>query len=136
MARAEPAGAESWAFGPISVRADEEAVARYCRETGFDAAAGVVPAAFPAVWLTAPEIHAAIAQELDPDFVPVHESQSFEYSARLARGESYALSITWRREEQPARLILNAKVTALSGEPCLRIETWLRIVPRSQAGSA
>ncbi|MCX7899018.1 MAG: hypothetical protein N2444_02855, partial [Methylocystis sp.] len=70
------------------------------------------------------------------DVVPVHESQSFAYEAPLAFGESYDAIVTLRREETPPRLVLEARVTTLSGAPVASIETVLRLVPRADFGSA
>jgi hypothetical protein len=124
------------ALGAFRVHVDDEAVTLFCRETGFEEVAGsVVPAGFPAVWLSSPEIYDAIRRELaSEDSVPVHEHQSFDYSIRLERGESYRLTAALRRENAPPRLIVDADVATLEGELCLRVETWLRIVPRPTGG--
>ncbi|WP_159730398.1 hypothetical protein [Methylosinus sp. Ce-a6] len=122
-------------IGPLRVVADEERVLRYRRETGFpDTLEKIVPAAFPAVWLTAEEIEAAIRDCLaGADVVPVHESQSFHYFAPLRVGESYELTVSLRREAEPPRLAVNASVATLGGETRLHAETLLRIVPRPAA---
>jgi len=128
---AEPEGAGA-RIGPLRVCADEERVTRYRREIGFsDTLEKIVPVAFPAVWLTAEEIDAAIRDFLaGEDVVPVHESQSFHYFAPLRVGESYDLTVSVRREAEPPRLSVNASLSTLAGEPRLRAETLLRIVPR------
>lgn len=119
-------------IGPLPVCADEERVMRYRRETGFpDTLEKIVPVAFPAVWMAAPEIDSAIRARLgDADVVPVHESQSFHYFAPLRVDESYALTVSVRQEAEPPRLSVNASVTTTGGEPRLHAETLLRIVPR------
>lgn len=90
-----------------------------------------MPVAFPAVWLTTPEIDAAIRDFLaGEDAVPVHESQSFHYFAPLRVGESYDLTVSLRREAEPPRLAVNANLATLGGETRLHAETLLRIVPR------
>lgn len=119
-------------LGPIRVRVDEERVAHYRRETGFvETPEKIVPAAFPAVWLTAAEVGAAIRRALEgEDAVPVHESQSFHYFAPLRVGKSYDLTVAIRREKTPPRLVLNASVATPEGDARLHAETLLRIVPR------
>jgi hypothetical protein len=126
-------------LGPFRVCADEERVLRYRRETGFvDSREKIVPVAFPGVWMTTSAVGDAIRDALaGEDSIAVHESQSFQYAAPLRVGESYDLSVSLRREASPPRLVLNASVTTPAGEPRLRAETLLRIVPRpKQAGEA
>jgi hypothetical protein len=127
----EPVGAEL-RLGPFRVVADEEQVARYRRETGFaETLEKIVPVAFPAVWMTTPQISAAIRAALDGEnALPVHESQSFRYFAPLRVGESYDLTVSLRREASPPRLAVNASLTTPGGEARVHVETLLRIVPR------
>lgn len=124
--------AEELRLGPFRVVADEEHVARYRRETGFaETLEKIVPAAFPAVWMTTPQISAAIRAALDGEnALPVHESQNFRYFAPLRVGESYDLTVSLRREASPPRLVLNACLATRAGEARLHAETLLRIVPR------
>jgi hypothetical protein len=126
--------ASAAALGPFRVSVDREREAAFRREIGFASREDdVAPASFPAVWLSSPEIHAIIARELaDEDVVPVHESQNFSYVAPLRVGESYELNVALRREQTPPRLVVEALVVTLEGEPRARIETMLRIVARSQ----
>jgi hypothetical protein len=121
------------ALGPFRVRVEKEREAAFRREIGFAAGAnGLAPACFPAVWLTSPEIHAALARECaKADAVPVHESQSFSYVAPLRVGESYDLTVAMRREASPPRIVLDATIATPAGEPCARVETLVRVVPRS-----
>jgi hypothetical protein len=125
---------EPLALGPFRVDVDADRAAAYrretgCRDLGVDAFA---PIAYPAVWLSSPEIYAAISLVCDScDSVPVHEAQSFSYKSRLRQGETYELRVKMRRDDNPPRLILDASVKSLSGEDCARIETMLRLVPRS-----
>ena len=64
------------------------------------------------------------------------KSQSFSYEAPLVAGESYDLTVTMSSEETPPRLTMVATVVTPEGEPCARIETILRLVPRAGFGSA
>jgi hypothetical protein len=120
------------ALGPFRVSVEREREAAFRSEIGFASRENdVAPATFPAVWLSAPEIHAIIARALaDEDVVPVHESQNFSYVEPLRVGECYELSVVLRREQTPPRLVVEASVATLAGEPRARIETTLRIVPR------
>ncbi len=120
------------ALGPFRVSIEKEREAAFRREIGLAEEDGVAAACFPAVWLTSPEIHDALANECaKADAVPVHESQSFSYVSPLRVGESYDLMVAFRRETVPARIIFDATVANLAGETCARIETMVRIVPRS-----
>lgn len=124
------------ALGPFPVMVDAERAAAYGAEAGLAPRAdGCAPLCFPAVWLSAPDIRAAIARVCaEADSVPVHESQSFDYDSPLRVGESYDLSLTLRREAAPPRLVIEAVVAAPGGEVCARIETMLRLVPRGGFG--
>lgn len=118
------------ALGPFRVSVDVARVQAYARETGYEGAG--VPLCYPAVWLTEPQIHAAIHEICEQeDLVPVHESQSFSYDAPLRVGESYDLAVTMRREATPPRLVLDATIATPAGAPCARLEAMLRLVPRS-----
>ena len=128
---------ETAALGPFRVTVDAERAAAYSREVGFAPRVdGSAPLCYPAVWLTAPDIHASIARVCaETDSVPVHESQSFAYDSPLRVGESYDLSLALRREATPPRLVIEAVVAALGGEACARFETMLRLVPRGGFGA-
>lgn len=124
-------------LGPFRVTVDPERAAAYGREVGVAPRAdGRPPLCYPAVWLSAPDIHAAIALACaEADSVPVHESQSFAYDAPLHVGESYDLSLALRREATPPRLVIDAIVATLAGKTRARIETMLRLVPRGGFGA-
>ena len=120
---------------PLRVHVDPERAAAYARETGYRGSG--VPFAYPAVWLSANAVRDAIAKVCeDAEAVPVHESQTFSYMAPLRFDEEYDLAVAFRSEETPPRLILDATVATLAGEPIARIETMLRIVPRAGLAGA
>jgi hypothetical protein len=125
--------APAMALGPYRVTVDADKVAAFARETGFAALlAGRVPLAFPATWLAAPAIRAAVAQACaEADSVPFHEQQKFGYAAPLRIGEPYDLAVTMRRQDAPARLALEARVTTPDGDEVVQIETLMRLAPRS-----
>jgi hypothetical protein len=127
------AGSEPVDLGPFRVVVEREREAEFCREIGFPLRRdGIAPASFPAVWMCSSEIRAIISRELgEGDAVPLHESQIFSYVAPLRVGESYEMNVALRRESEPPRLIVEAQVATLNGEPRVRIETMLRIVSRS-----
>jgi len=123
------------ALGPFRLRVDPARAAAYAQETGGDGAS--VPLAYPAVWLAEPSLFSVVQDVCAKrDVVPVHESQSFFYDAPLVAGESYDLSVTMSSEETPPRLTMVGTVATPEGEPCARIETILRLVPRAGFGSA
>ncbi len=123
-------------LGPFRVGVDLERARAYGRETGHRGEG--IPLGYPAVWLAQPQVRHAIAKVCEAEnAVPVHESQSFAYSAPLRAGESYDLSVVVRREAEPPRLVLESTIAALSGETLAKLETMLRIVPRALfAGAA
>ncbi|TLG78852.1 hypothetical protein [Methylocystis sp. B8] len=122
------------ALGPFRLRVDPARAAAYARETGGDVE--TVPLAYPAIWLAEPSLFSVVRDLCDDlDVVPVHESQSFSYDAPLVAGESYDFSVTISREDTPPRLTLVAMVARLDGEPCARVETMMRLVPRAALAS-
>lgn len=117
-------------IGPLRLTVDPDRARAYAIETGGDGV--TAPLAYPAVWLTEPRL-AEVVNGIcaDLDVVPVHESQSFSYDAPLVAGESYDVTVTLRREETPPRLIADATIVTTAGERAARIETMLRLVPRT-----
>jgi hypothetical protein len=116
----------------LRVQVDAARAAEFARETGFDAGFDGAPSSYPALWLTAPAIHDAIAQICaQADSVPVHESQHFTYQAPLRVGVDYDLSVSMRREDKPPRLVVEAALATLDGAPVGRFEALLRLVPRA-----
>lgn len=120
------------ALAPLRVAVDAERAAAYARETGLAPERDTAPLAYPAVWLSAPQIYGAVQQICaESDSVPVHEQQRFHYDAPLRLGEDYDLHVVMRREEAPARLNVEARIVTAAGAPIARIETKLRLVPRA-----
>lgn len=114
-------------LGTFAVTAERAAVAAFRAATGLPPGEAV-PATFPVLWLAAPAPRdALLAMAPEPDLVPVHESQSFEYLAPLAVGESYELRLEARRDAAPDRLLLFGTVAASDGTPLVRVETILRL---------
>ena len=70
-------------LGPFEVAVDPARLADFAAAT---AAGGDVPATFPAVWLSDPAVKDALRRAVGPGRLPVHESQSFDYSGPLAPG--------------------------------------------------
>ncbi len=68
--------------------------------------------------------------------MPVHELQSFSYDSPLVVGESYDLSVTMGARRRRRAWSSRRYVASLGGEPCARIETMLRLVPRAGFGEA
>jgi hypothetical protein len=133
--------AGSQRFGPFRVAAAAAEVDAFRRETGWAGLSGEmqalqpVPHTFPMRWLSAPDIRAAVEAKLTSvGGVAFHESQSFNYLRPLDTDQDYLMSLDIDHQETPPRLILRAAITSMSNEPCLNIETILRIV--SAAGAA
>ncbi|MGC2394280.1 MAG: hypothetical protein WA465_11335 [Methylovirgula sp.] len=86
-------------------------------------------------WLTHPDIRAAAARLIGAaEWVPIHESQSFEVRRPLETAVDYRMRMEMWREAMPPRLLLRAEVATDADEPCLVMEMILRIV--SVEGSA
>lgn len=117
---------ETKRIGPLSVRAGSAEVEAFRRETL--AAGDGVPFTFPIRWFTHPEIRTAATAMLgSAPFVPLHESQSFDYEGEIALDHDYAMVVEIVREHNPARLILRAEIG--NERPCLKSEMILRIIP-------
>lgn len=120
-------------LGPIPVRASVKEVAAFRRETGAPESANL-PFTYPVRWLTHPNIRAAGAALIDMDgWVPIHESQSFDYECPLDLDVDYQMMVELTRELEPSRLILRAEIG--DAKLCLRTEMILRIIRTDGAGS-
>lgn len=121
-------------LGPFRFRVDPERAAAFAREIGADAAS--VPLSYPAVWIADPKLFEPVRDLCAAEgVVPVHESQSFSFSAPLQAGAAYDVTVALRREDAPPRLILDATIAA-GGETVAKSETVLRLVPRAGFGAA
>jgi hypothetical protein len=127
----------------ILVRTDAESVAAFKRAAGAcaakgawgDAASGAaaepaVPLTYPFCWLSMQEVRPTLERMIGrPAYLPVHEAQNFDYERPLALGADYRLAFSFRRANEPRRLIVNVKISTLQGQSCARFETILRLVP-------
>jgi hypothetical protein len=119
-------------LGPFLVRVEAAEAEAFGRATGNT---GRIPVTFPVRWLARPELRDAAAQMVGEEaWVPIHESQSFDYRRPLESGVDYRMSIDIWREAMPARLTLRAEIATDGDEPCLRMEMILRIVTMAEAG--
>jgi hypothetical protein len=114
-------------LGPFAVRIEAEASESFGRATG--GRAGHIPFTFPVRWLAHPEIRAAAAQMIGKaEWIPIHESQSFDVRRRLETAIDYRMRIDMWRETKPPRLLLRAEIATDADEVCLAMEMILRIV--------
>ncbi len=118
---------EEAVLGPFEVATGASEILAFAKATG--APGDGVPATFPIVWLSAPALKAALREAVGPDFLPVHESQSFDYARLLAPDAAYRLAAVARRERAPDRLVVEASVTEPAGAPVLTLRAVLRLVP-------
>ncbi|MFO1168420.1 MAG: hypothetical protein U1E19_09950 [Rhodoblastus sp.] len=125
---------EAAILGPFEVATDPAVVAAFAAATG--APSGEIPVTFPIVWLSASELKAALRAAAGDDFLPVHESQSFDYARALTPGAAYRLTAAARREAAPERLIVEADVSEPSGAPVLSMRAVLRLVPLTEGQGA
>jgi len=122
--------------GPITVSAQADEVAAFRAETGWrdhsakenDAQEVLVLHTFPMRWLSLPPVKSVLEETIKSlGAVAFHESQSFAYEAPLAVGETYLMDGSIDRQAEPARLILQVRVTK-NGVLVLAMETILRLV--------
>ncbi|MDR3462495.1 MAG: hypothetical protein P4L76_09305 [Beijerinckiaceae bacterium] len=117
------------ALGTFTVSSTAGEAAAFCAATGLDCVGDVLPLTFPMRWLVGADVRAALLDAVaDPDVVLVHESQIFDYSHRLRSGDSYALSLSTRRESAPERLLVDGVIRDASGLELARLETILRLI--------
>ncbi|WP_297299571.1 hypothetical protein [uncultured Methylovirgula sp.] len=115
-------------LGTFTVRAAAAEAAAFAREVGSPGQS--VPFTFPVRWLARPDFQAAAVEMIgDANWVPIHESQSFDYRAPLTLDADYAMTVTMKRETEPSRIILSAYVGVADEAPSLSMEMTLRIVP-------
>lgn len=114
-------------LGPFAVRTEEAEVEAFARATG--GTVGRIPFTFPVRWFARPELRAKVAEIMgEADWVPIHESQSFDYRRPLEHDGDYRMRVEMWREPKPARLILRAEIATEEDELCLSMEMILRIV--------
>jgi hypothetical protein len=119
-------------LGPFVVRAEREETEAFGRVTG--GKAGRIPFTFPVRWFARPELRAAAAGMMgEAAWVPVHESQSFDYRRPLESDRDYRMWVSMWREPTPTRLVLRAEIATEEDELCLSMEMILRIVTLSGA---
>lgn len=115
-------------IGSFRVRAEPAEVEAFRAATRLEGGGDALPLTFPIRWLVTPEIRAAlVAMVPEPDLVLFHESQSFAYERQLLPGETYALTLSARRETSPDRLLVDGTITDTSGAHCATVETILRL---------
>jgi hypothetical protein len=112
-------------LGPFDVAVDPVRLADFVAAVG---GAKGVPAAFPIVWLSEPVMKEALRAAVGPGRLPVHESQSFDYSEPLSAGRRYRLEAVARHESNPDRLVVESRITTLVGRLALAMRSVLRLV--------
>ncbi|MDE2362065.1 MAG: hypothetical protein KGM42_05245 [Hyphomicrobiales bacterium] len=114
-------------LGPIEAAADPAEIAAFRAALG--STAPEPPPTYPIVWLARPALRAALDRALGGRFLPIHESQSFDYERPLKAGGRYVLTGVARRESAPDRLILTAEAQeADGGAMAVRLRSVLRLV--------
>ena len=127
------AQAGEFILGPLEVVARPDEIAAFA--LACDAPANEPPATFPMVWLAAPAIRAVLERAAGPTFLPVHESQSFDYERPLKSGGRYVLSGLARRETGPDRLFVALQATDGEAHVALTMKTVLRLLAVAGDGS-
>jgi hypothetical protein len=123
------------ALGTFTVRAASDEADAFRRETGGSGQG--LPFTFPVRWLARSDFHAIAADMIgDRNWVPIHESQSFDYRAPLATDVDYTMMVKMQRQSEPSRIILLAEVGPAGAAPALFMEMILRIVPLPNEAAA
>ena len=123
-------------LGTFAVSADAAEVAAFRTAARLDDAGDVLPFTWPIRWMARPDIRAALTGLVpEPDIVPFHESQTFDYAAPLRAGATYALAVTARCESAPDRLVAEGVLSA-DGARVATIETVLRLFSTKEARDA
>ena len=113
-------------IGTFAVSADADDVAAFRRAARLDES-DALPFTWPIRWMARPDIRAALTALVpEPDLVPFHESQTFDYAAPLRAGTGYMLAVTARRDGAPERLVVEGVLSA-DGARVATIETVLRL---------
>lgn len=130
-------------LGPFRVSTSHAEVEAFRDETGWAGDGSVrspmqpiqVPHTFPMRWLTVPELWAVLEMKLKKaGGIAIHESQSFTYETPLDADQDYLMTADIDHQMNPERLVVRTLVVTARDEPCLQMETILRIV--RAAGSA
>lgn len=121
---------EEAVLGPFEVATAPAMIAAFAAAVGVPMADAL--ATFPIVWLSSPEMKAALRAAVGPDYLPVHESQSFDYARALRVAAAYRLTAVARRESAPERLTVDVDVVEMTGAPVLTMRAVLRLVPLSE----
>ncbi len=116
------------ALGTFVVRATAAEAEAFRRETGGTGQG--VPFTFPVRWLARADFHAVAVEMIgDANWVPIHESQSFDYRTPLAPDTDYKMAVTMKREIEPSRIVLIAQIGRPDEASYLTMEMILRIIP-------
>jgi hypothetical protein len=116
------------ALGTFTVRATAAEAAAFRRETGGTGQG--VPFTFPVRWLARADFQAVAVDMIGgANWVPIHESQSFDYQASLAPDTDYEMAVIMKREIEPSRIVLTAQIGVPNHAPHLTMEMILRIIP-------
>lgn len=114
-------------IGTFAVAADAAEVAAFRRAAGLGEGRDGLPFTWPIRWMARPDIRAALtALVQEPNIVPFHEAQTFDYAAPLRADVAYTLAVTARRESTPDRLVAEGRLAA-DGVPVASVETVLRL---------
>ena len=124
------------AIGTFAVSAEAAEVAAFRRAARLEDADEMLPSTWPIRWMARPDIRAALTALVpEPDLVPFHESQTFDYAAPLRVGTIYELAVSARRDSAPERLVVEGVLSA-EGARVATIETVLRLFSTGAADAA
>jgi hypothetical protein len=124
-------------FGPFHVSTAHAEVEAFRRETGWPDTKSAarsraplqVPHTFPMRWLASPGFRNVLETKLKSlGGIAFHESQSFTYENPLDPDRDYLMTADLDHQMNPERLIVRAYIVTPRDEPCLQMETILRIV--------
>jgi hypothetical protein len=140
---ADSNGPRRTSIGPLTVSADMAEARRFAKATaGQDESADELPFTFPLRWLATPAVRAVIAQLVtrngETAFLPLHESQTFDYAAVLRPDTDYRMIVDIHRDPENPQIVLHAEIGPDETRIHLRMDMVLRLVPvdAKMAGAA
>ena len=123
-----------YSIGPVTVSADAAEARTFAKATaGQNDIADELPFTFPLRWLAMPAIRAVITQLVtrngEAAFLPLHESQTFDYAAVLRPNIPYRMIVDIHREPENPQIVLHAEIGPDETRIHLRMDMVLRLVP-------
>ena len=129
-------GGSATPLGPFAIMATPAEAAAFRRATGLAGDGATLPLTFPMRWMAGRPVRDALMSLLsEPDLVPVHEGQAFDYAVPLLVDTPYTLDLMARRETAPDRLVVDGRIRGADGSVHATLETILRLFSMTAAAA-